>query len=256
MPTGPRPVGQFCWINVLSPKPDAERAFFAKLLGWEFAEMPGMGHRILVDGKNVGGLFPNTGPDGAAIPAGIGVMVRVESADATGEKARALGGLAKPAFDVGPQGRMAELVDPIGAMIDVWQPYGPGVMDADSTRHGVPSWFECITTNVAKASNFYCALFGWTAEEMSMGEFSYTVFSSGGEMVGGMMPRLPHMGSIPPHWGVYFTVTDVDATARQVAALSGTITVEPMDIPGTGRFCGLTSPGGVMCYAITYPVRA
>jgi uncharacterized protein len=257
MPTGPRPIGQFCWINVLSPKPEVERTFFAQLFGWEYAEIPGMGHRILVGGKNIGGLFPNTGPDGAVMgPPGIGVMVRVESADATAEKAKALGGSAKPAFDIGPQGRMAELVDPAGAMIDIWQPYTPGVLDADSSHHGVPSWFETITTDVARARSFYCDLFGWSAQEMPMGDFAYTVFSQGEEMVAGMMPRLPHMGDFPSHWGVYFTVTDVDATARQVPALGGSVMVEPTDIPGTGRFCGITSPSGVMCYAITYPLQS
>lgn len=254
MPSGPRPIGQFCWINVLSAAPDSDRDFFAKIFGWSYLEIPGMGHRIQVGGKDVGGLFPNVGPDGAVMaPPGIGVMVRVESADAIGAKAVALGGTAKPAFDVGPQGRMAELVDPTGAMLDVWQPNASAGMEADSTQHGTPSWFETITTDVPKASAFYCALFGWTAQEMPMGEFNYTVFAMGQDMVAGMMPRLPHLGEIPPHWAIYVTVSDVDATARQVASLGGMVIVEPTDIPGTGRFCGLVSPAGVMCYAMTYP---
>ena len=253
MPSGPRTIGDFCWINILSPKPEVEREFYSKLFGWTYAEIPGMGHRVMVGGKAAGGLFPNTSPDGknTAAPA-FYVMVRTADAVATGAKATALGGAAEPPMDIGPIGRMVALTDPAGAKIDVWQSHDGAVMESDSTLHGAPSWYETITTDAARATKFYCDLFGWTAETMPMGESTYTVFKRGGEQVAGLMPRLPHMGGVPSHWGVYVTVTDVDATARQVAALGGTLCMEPTDIPNVGRFCMLQSPSGVMCYAITY----
>src|SRR4029079_12308132 len=99
MATGTRKTGEFCWINMLTPQPAEARAFFSELLGWTYVEMPGMGHRVQVGGRDIGGLFdlahPNT-PKGT--PPLIGVMVKVASADATCEKARELGGKAKPAF--------------------------------------------------------------------------------------------------------------------------------------------------------------
>ena len=62
-----------------------------------------------------------------------------------------------------------------------------------------------------------------------------------------------------PHWGTYFTVKDVDETAREAVELGGKICVPPQDIPGVGRFCGITSPQGVTFYVIKYstvsPVR-
>src|SRR5262245_50723284 len=108
MAKGIRKPGEFCWINILTPQSQAAQEFFGKLLGWEFGEMPGRGHLVKAGGRPIGGMFdlgnPNTPP--GARP-GIGVMVKVESADATAEKAVALGGKAKPAFDVGDRGRMA-----------------------------------------------------------------------------------------------------------------------------------------------------
>src|SRR6476660_8321176 len=108
-----RDPGEFCWVNMLTPKPAEACAFFGELLGWTFAEMPGMGYTILVSGSPIGGLFDVNGP---GTPEGtqpmIGVMVKVQSADETSAKVAALGGTGKPAFDIMEQGRMAVCFDP------------------------------------------------------------------------------------------------------------------------------------------------
>ncbi len=253
MTTQLRKPGEFCWINMLTPQPEAAREFFGELLRWEYAEMPGMGHVVKVGGRPIGGLFdlasPQTPP---GTPPLIGVMVKVESADATCEKAVALGGRAKPAFDIAEQGRMAECFDPNGAEFDLWQPRkGPGT-DVDRSLHGAPSWFETITSDTARATKFYCDLFGWTPEESSNLGFTYTSFKLDGDFVAGMMPFLPKMGDVRPHWGVYFTVEDVDETARLAGELGAEVFIPPQDIPEVGRFCGISSPQGVMFYAIRY----
>ena len=48
---GTRKAGQFCWINMLTPQPAQARAFFGKLLGWTYVEIPGMGHSVQVKGR-------------------------------------------------------------------------------------------------------------------------------------------------------------------------------------------------------------
>ena len=253
MTTGARKVGDFCWINMLTPDPDRSREFFASVLGWTYAEIPGMGHRAQVGGRDIGGVFDHAGPGTPpGTPVGIGVMVRVENADAMVAKVNALGGKAQPAFDIGPQGRMADCLDPLGANIDVWEPKGSAGLEADSTQHGVPSWFETLTTDVDRATRYYTELFGWTAEVSDMGGIQYTTFSLGGEPVAGMMQITPEMGPIPPHWGVYFTMNDVDQAERDATKLGGSIFVPVTDIPGVGRFCGIVSPQGVRFYALQY----
>ena len=254
MAVGNRKPGDFCWINVLTPQPDDARTFFAKVLGWTYSDMVAMGgHRIFVNGQNIGGIFdlndPNTPP---GTPPVIGVMVKVPSANAAAERAKSLGGKAMPPFDVGDAGRMAVCFDPNGANIDVWEPKTSHGIDADSTHHGAPSWFESVTTDVARATPFYTALFGWTVETMPMPAFEYTVFRLDGEPVAGMMPIMPEMGDVSPNWSTYFTVKDIDATARQVAELGGSVIVPVQDIPNIGRFGGFLSPQGVMFYAISY----
>jgi uncharacterized protein len=253
MTTGTRGAGDFCWINMLTPRPAEAREFFGALLGWTYAEIPGMGHSVQVGGRGVGGLFdlegPNTPP---GTPPLIGVMVKVDNANATTARVTSLGGQAKPAFDIMDSGRMAVCFDPNGAEFDVWEPRRSQGTDADSSHHGAPSWFEVITTDVDRAATFYAKLFGWTPEAMPIPGMTYTTYKLGEASVAGMMPITPAMGSVRPHWGTYFTVTNVDETARQAVSLGAKICVPLRDVPGVGRFCGITSPQGVTFYAITY----
>jgi predicted enzyme related to lactoylglutathione lyase len=256
MPTRERQVGEFCWINVLTPEPDRARAFFTDLLEWSYLEIPGMGHRVQVGGNDIGAFFDVNGPQvPPGTPAGIGVMVRVESADDTAARAAALGGSGKPGFDVGPQGRMAECYDPFGANIDVWQPYASTGMTTIGTEHGAPSWFELFTPDPEKAATFYGDLFGWTAMKRDYPGIEYTTFDLPGEVhVGGMMRLTPEMGPMPTHWGVYFTVRDVHATVARALELGGSVSYPVMEIPTVGRFGGVASPEGVHFSVIQYPM--
>ena len=85
-----------------------------------------------------------------------------------------------------------------------------------------------------------------------MDGMTYTMIKAGGREVGGMMTIPPDGPKMPPVWGSYVTVDDVDAVAGKVADLGGTILVEPRDIPGVGRFCVLQDPQGAFISAITY----
>jgi predicted enzyme related to lactoylglutathione lyase len=57
---------------------------------------------------------------------------------------------------------------------------------------------------------------------------------------------------MPPQWGAYVTVDDVDLTAKKAAKLGGKVLVPPQDIPGVGRFSVLQDPQGAMISVITY----
>jgi predicted enzyme related to lactoylglutathione lyase len=253
MTTGTRKPGEFCWINMLTPQPAEAREFFGKLLGWSYFEMPGIGHGVQVGGNDIGGLFDLEGPNTpVGTPPLIGVMVKVESADATCAKVTALGGKAKPAFDIMDQGRMAVCFDPNGAEFDVWEPKKMLGTAVDSSRHGAPSWFETMTTDVDRASKFYSGLFGWTPEVKQSPGFTYTTFKNGATDVAGMLEIAPSMGEMRPHWVTYFTVTDAEEAAREAVELGATLCRRVQEVPGVGRFCGITSPQGVTFCVIEY----
>jgi predicted enzyme related to lactoylglutathione lyase len=252
--TGTRRAGDFCWINVMTPEPDKAREFFSAVLGWSYTEMPGMGHGVKVGGTDIGGLFdvvsPRT-PNG--MPPVIGVMVNVDSADATTATIRSLGGTAENAFDIMDAGRMAVCHDPNGAEFDVWQPKKMAGTTANSREHGVPTWFETLTSDTDRATAFYAPLFGWTPDVAIMPGVSYTTFKLADRPVAGMMAITPEMAKVmKPHWGTYFCVDDVDVAARDSAKLGASIFIPPSPIPNIGRFCGIVSPQGVRFYCLEY----
>jgi uncharacterized protein len=253
MSTRVRRAGEFCWFNMLTPAPTEAREYYSKLLGWTYVELPGMGHIVQVGGRDVGGLWdlagPNTPP---GTPAHIGVMVKVESADATGEKVASLGGKALPAFDVMDKGRMAVCFDPNGAEFDVWEPRASAGTEVDNTLPGAPSWIETMTTDAKRATPFYSGLFGWTSEVMNTTGLEYTIFKLGPEPVAGMLQITPEMGKVPSHWLTYFTVTDVEKSVKEAVELGSKLCMTMKEAPGVGRFCMLTSPQGVSFYLIQY----
>ncbi len=118
-------------------------------------------------------------------------------------------------------------------------------------QHGAFCWSELMTTDVPGALKFYTKLFGWTTEEMHMEGMTYTLAKVGGTDVGGIMATPPEAQGMPPMWGVYVTVDNVDATAKTAEELGGKILVPPTDIPDVGRFCVIQDPQGAVISAIT-----
>ncbi|MCB1781983.1 MAG: VOC family protein [Candidatus Competibacteraceae bacterium] len=125
-------------------------------------------------------------------------------------------------------------------------------MNENLMKHGAFSWSELITPDVNAARSFYSGLFGWTFEDFLGAGAPYTLVKADGDMIGGIMAPSPECAGMPPAWGVYVTVDDVDATARQVEMLGGKLLRPPEDIPEVGRFCVLQDPQGATLCAITY----
>ena len=61
---------------------------------------------------------------------------------------------------------------------------------------------------------------------------------------------------MPPSWGCYVTVDNVDETAKQCASLGGKVVTGPQDIPGVGRFAVILDRQGAALNIITYSMSA
>ncbi len=119
-------------------------------------------------------------------------------------------------------------------------------------QHGALSWCELMTTDTSAAKEFYAQLFGWEMTDRPMDGMIYTVFKAGAQEVGGLMAMSTDMPVMPPSWGVYFTVDDVDTSAKLVEELGGQIKLPPMDIPDVGRFALIQDPQGAILSIISY----
>lgn len=119
-------------------------------------------------------------------------------------------------------------------------------------QHGAFSWCELMTSDPEAARKFYGQLLGWELKEGPVQGIPYTVISTGGQEVGGIASMPPNAPAMPPTWGVYITVEDVDATAEQAVALGGKVLMPPMEIEEVGRFALIQDPQGANFCVITY----
>lgn len=252
------PHGTFSWAEVGTTDKAATAAFFSKLLGWEVAEFPIPGGSVytmfMLDGSSAAAayeLMPEQLEQG--IPPHWDSYVSVNDVDVMAEKIKAAGGtiIVEP-MDVMDQGRMLVFQDPQGATLSLWQPQkhiGAGVVNTA----GAMGWNELMTRDIEGAKKFYSDVFGWTFENSESG---YITFKNNGRMNGGMLQMDESYGDMPPAWGVYFTVNDLDAALEKVTELGGKVIMPKTYIADAdGHFGIIADPAGAVCTLIQIEVE-
>jgi uncharacterized protein len=222
------PPGTFSWAELATSDADAAKAFYANVFGWEYRDSPipdgSVYTTAMRDGKDVGALFASEQPPH------WNCYVTVESADAAAARAGELSAtIAADAFDVMDAGRMAVIVDPVGAALCLWEPkthIGASLVNTP----GAMTWNDLITPDPGLSARFYGDLFGWTTEEVE-GAGGYRVIRNGERTNGGMMPLDPRMGATPPNWMPYFGHEDVERLVGEVAGWGGQVYNGPMKMP-------------------------
>ena len=117
-----------------------------------------------------------------------------------------------------------------------------------SKGHGAFVWYELMTTDTKAAEAFYDNVVGWGSVDSGMPDANYTLFKAGDVRVAGLMtmPEGALKMNAPPAWVGYIGVDDVDAAARKIAELGGTVHRQPEDIPTIGRFAIVADPHGAV----------
>ena len=239
--------GTVSWVDLSSKDLEKSKAFYSKLFGWQPNTIPdpqaGGYTMFLLNGKQVSALGPAQNDQGP--PSAWSIYFATEDASKTAKAVKDAGGrvIAEP-MDVMGQGKMAVFQDPAGAFFSVWE---PAVMKGFEAQPGQPNtyaWAELNTKGIDKAKDFYKKVFGWTTKTSPMGPGmpDYNEWQVDGNSIGGGMEMQPSM-KMPPHWLVYFASTDVNASAKKVKELGGTVMLEPQDFPG-GRFAIASDPQG------------
>lgn len=103
---------------------------------------------------------------------------------------------------------------------------------------------ELMTTNVAKAKEFYGKLFDWKLEEMPTPDLTYTLIKVGEGTGGGMMSH--PIPNAPSSWVPYVDVPDVEAAAKKAKSLGAKVCKEKTEVPNRGWFVILQDPTGEM----------
>lgn len=107
---------------------------------------------------------------------------------------------------------------------------------------GIFSWRELVTNDAEGSQKFYTELLGWTVESVDMGDFTYNMFQQGERPVAGMMQS--PTDDAKTSWVNYITVADLDATVEKATALGATLCMPITEVPGKGRFAGVSDPQG------------
>jgi len=59
-----------------------------------------------------------------------------------------------------------------------------------------------------------------------------------------MMNKPPQLANVPPHWGIYFLVSDINSAIERVKANGGQILNGPMEVPGGDWIVNAMDPQG------------
>jgi hypothetical protein len=246
--TDRHPPGSFCWAELATSNQPEAKKFYRGLFGWAANDMP-MGPNdfytmFQLEGRDTGAAY-TLRPDmvSQGIPPHWALYVAVSSADESAGRAASLGGkVLAPAFDVFDVGRMAVLQDPAGASLCIWQAKkhsGFGIT-------GVPGtfcWADLMTSDPKRAAQFYSGLFGWKLERGAQGG-DYLHIKNGEQFIGGVPPAGSAGPGVPPHWSLYFLVTDCDASTAKAKALGARVYMPPTTMEGVGRWAVLADPQG------------
>jgi predicted enzyme related to lactoylglutathione lyase len=250
----------FSWIELGTTDPAAAKKFYTSLFGWSADDSPmGPGEFYTMfrkDGKDVGGGYALRPEQREAhVPPHWMLYIAVANADETVAKAKQLGGTAMvDAFDVMDIGRMAVLSDPTGTIFSIWQAKkhsGMGIVGAD----GAFSWADLNTNHPQRAGQFYSSLFGWKLEKGEHDpEGGYLHIKNGEHYIGGIPPARDLPPGVPPHWLIYFHVSDCDAFSNKAKSLGANVRFGPQTMENVGRFSVLADPQGAY-FSLFQPMR-
>lgn len=103
--------------------------------------------------------------------------------------------------------------------------------------------FEIPAEDLAAARQFYGSLFSWSIEPAPVvGESYLFVRATGtsGAVAGGLLRRTPTQPGVT----LYFTVADVDESARKVEELGGKVMIPKTAVPKIGWAVVVSDPAG------------
>ncbi|HUE88227.1 MAG TPA: VOC family protein [Vicinamibacterales bacterium] len=240
--------GRILWYELLTTDMKAAEAFYTKVVGWTVTPFEGSPQPYDMwtrdGGQPVGGVM--NVPAGMHVPPHWAMYVGVPKLEEAVSQIERLGGQPRsPVVEVPTVGRMRVMVDPQGAAFSVYEPAAEPRQPEAPPEPGEVSWHELYTTNAEEAMQFYSAMFGWKpTNAFDMGPMGkYHMFGRQHEL-GGMMTKPKEMEQVPPNWGLYFRVSDINAGAERVKANGGQILNGPMEVPGGDTIVNCMDPQG------------
>ncbi len=108
-------------------------------------------------------------------------------------------------------------------------------------------WHDLMTTDVARALNFYQQLFPeWVIDQHDIGDgATYHLIRVGGFEVGGLV-SMPSDAPVASHWIAYVAVDDCSAAVRRADGNGGRCVVPALSVPHVGKFVVIEDGSGAV----------
>lgn len=116
------------------------------------------------------------------------------------------------------------------------------------TKHGNIVWQELITSDVEGAKEFYSKVFGWEFQTLNdnpdMKYTTITTANSSEPFAGAFDRKNASVQDLPPHWGQYIEVDNIEESIKEIVNLNGQVLVPITYAPNCGKFAVVTDPQG------------
>ncbi len=118
---------------------------------------------------------------------------------------------------------------------------------SDDGRIGQIAWHDITVPDAPALRDFYAAVVGWTAEDVSMGDYAdFNMKQPGsGEATAGVCHARGENADLPPQWLMYIIVADLDASINACVEHGGRVVREERPLAG-GRFAVVADPVGAV----------
>jgi len=127
---------------------------------------------------------------------------------------------------------------------------------SETPEPGTIGWFDLTVEHGEQLRDFYAQVIGWKTEGQSVGDYDDYVMKTPrtDTPVAGICHARGQNADLPPHWLMYVTVADLDASLKSCVDLGGTIVCGPRSMGGYGTLAVIQDPAGAVV-ALMQPPR-
>lgn len=118
---------------------------------------------------------------------------------------------------------------------------------------GTVCWADLSTPDPARAAEFYKSLFGWDATKGANDSSGYLHIKNGDEFIGGIPPVELYDSRIPPHWLLYFQVSNCDESVAKAKSMNAELLLPPSDVQNVGRMASLETHNALLLRSFSHP---
>lgn len=114
-------------------------------------------------------------------------------------------------------------------------------------------WQDLTVDNAEQVKDFYCAVVGWTFENVNQGDYNdYNIIDpkSNNEVVAGVCHKRGAIKDLPSQWLNYVMVDDMEASLEKCTSLGGKIIDGPKAM-GKSTFAVIQDPAGAYLALMT-----